>query len=87
MCYRRECWQRHRFADVDRGEDTRFVRAIAPERILVLPDHRFYVATMHAESMTGKSVRAPRWQPCVVDDVERLMVEAQPDRLLAGRAV
>jgi hypothetical protein len=76
MCYRRTWWEAHRFADVDRGEDTRFVRAVPSERILPLPDQRFYVATMHVGSMTAKRIRPPRWQPREVEDVERLM--AQP---------
>ncbi len=87
LCYRRAWWEAHRFADIDRGEDTRFVRAVPPDRILPLPDQRFYVATMHVGSMTAKRIRPPRWQPREVEDVERLMADAQPVPLPAGRAV
>ncbi len=79
MCYRRAWWQAHRFADVDRGEDTRFVRAVPPDRILPLPDHRFYVATIHPGSTRARRIRPPRWQPREVQDVERLMAKpAEP---------
>ncbi|HEV8400840.1 MAG TPA: glycosyltransferase [Gemmatimonadales bacterium] len=86
MCYRRAWWEAHRFADIDRGEDTRFVRAVPQDRILPLPDQRFYVATMHAGSMTAKRIRPPRWQPREVDDVERLMANAA-QRIAAAGAV
>jgi hypothetical protein len=79
MCYRRAWWEAHRFADIDRGEDTRFVRAVPPDRILPLSDQRFYVATMHVGSMTAKRIRPPRWQPRDVEAVERLMANpAEP---------
>jgi len=87
FCYRRTAWQARRFADIDRGEDTRFVRALPSDRILPLPDHRFYVATIHPGSTSARRIRPPRWQPREVEAVERLMADAQAVHLPVGRAV
>ena len=87
LCYRRASWQAHRFADVDRGEDTRFVRATASDHILPLPDHRFYVATIHAGSLTRRRIRPPRWQPRGVEEVERVMAVPHTEALGSERVL
>ncbi len=63
MCYRREFWRAHPFADVNIGEDTRFAAAARPERMHVLPDNRFFVALVHPANTSRKHVRDSRWRP------------------------
>lgn len=61
LLYTREFWQRNPFPDVQVGEDTRFVWAQSRARIVVLPDFRFYVATIHSSNTSRKVCRGPYW--------------------------
>src|SRR5262249_55668242 len=47
LCYLRSHWQRHRFADLDVGEDARFVWADASAGLRAHPETRFFVAVIH----------------------------------------
>jgi len=62
LLYRRTLWQRRPFAHVDEGEDSRFVWGTAPDRVLPLPDDRFYVAFIHAANTSPKRTGGSRWQ-------------------------
>src|SRR3989441_4551017 len=61
LCYRRTLWRAHPFADVEVGEDTRFVWSVTTARVLPLADNRFYVATIHARNTSPRQTGDPRF--------------------------
>jgi SAM-dependent methyltransferase len=73
LCYRREVWRRAPFADVDNGEDTRFVQSVGPTRVLPLADNRFYVATVHAGNTSPRQVTESPFVPSSPAVVESLI--------------
>ena len=75
LCYRKTFWQRNPFADIDVGEDTRFVQARLAQRLAVLPDAGFFVAVIHAHNVSPKRPRGARWRPLAAADVEGLLGE------------
>ncbi|MEZ4771302.1 MAG: glycosyltransferase [Caldilineales bacterium] len=73
LCYRRSYWRSNPFADIDVGEDSRFVRARASRRLAVLPDATFFVATIHGDNVSPKRPHGERWQPLPAAEVEALL--------------
>jgi glycosyltransferase involved in cell wall biosynthesis len=73
LCYRKAIWRAHPFADVNEGEDTRFVWALRGARLLALDDPTFYVATVHPGNTSRKRTAERRYQPCPAETVERIM--------------
>ena len=63
LVYRREAWEGHPFRDVTVGEDGAFLAGLAPDRLLVLPDAGWYVATLHAGNTSARPVDDGRWSP------------------------
>jgi glycosyltransferase involved in cell wall biosynthesis len=78
LCYRRDFWRAHPFADVTVGEDNVFAGAARPGEICVMPDNRFFVALVHSANTSPKQVRDPRWRPCDVAAVRELVGESWP---------
>ena len=62
LCYRRIFWQGNRFADVDVGEDARFVWAADAARMVALPDSTFHVSILHGENVSARPDTGPCWQ-------------------------
>jgi glycosyltransferase involved in cell wall biosynthesis len=73
LCYRRDVWRRHRFPDVNEGEDTRFVWTLRGVALLALEDPRFYVATIHRGNTSRKRTAERRYRPCPREIVEEIM--------------
>jgi SAM-dependent methyltransferase len=73
LCYRRELWRARPFADVQVGEDTRFVWSLTDARVLLLPDNRFYVAMVHAGNTSPKQTDDPRFVASAPEVVETLL--------------
>jgi len=73
FCYRRDLWQRHRFQDVNVGEDTQFVFGAGGGCVRVLPRCDFFVGHIHPGNVSPKQTRDPRWQPRPYDDVRALI--------------
>jgi glycosyltransferase involved in cell wall biosynthesis/SAM-dependent methyltransferase len=78
LCYRRAFWHAHPFAEINIGEDTRFVGTAAGARIHALADNRFYVGLMHERNTSPKRVRDARWQPRAFASVRALTGIAWP---------
>ncbi len=68
--YRRELWERRRFAALAVGEDTRFVRVHA-RRALALVDDAFFVGPIHGANTSPKAVTTAGWTPRPVAEVAR----------------
>jgi ADP-heptose:LPS heptosyltransferase/2-polyprenyl-3-methyl-5-hydroxy-6-metoxy-1,4-benzoquinol methylase len=73
LCYRRDFWARNRFADVNVGEDARFVWNGRPERMTVLPDHTFHVGLIHAHNVSRKQTAGVYWRPEPFAEIRRLL--------------
>jgi hypothetical protein len=75
LCYRKDSWRANPFADIDVGEDTRFVQVRRGRQLAVLPDPSFFVATIHPNNVSPKRPRGARWRPLAVGEVEALLGE------------
>jgi len=73
LCYRRSLWERNPFPPVPIGEDTRFVWSQRVGRPLVLSDHRFFAAVIHADNASRKTTTTPYWTPRPLQDVRSLL--------------
>jgi len=73
LCYRRSLWTKSPFADVEAGEDSRFVRCSAVRSIADVSDSNCLVALIHAGNTVAKSARGTHWSTIPVSEVERLL--------------
>ena len=73
LCYRREAWRQTPFADVDVGEDTRFVFGLRDHRVAALPDEGFVVSLIHTANTSPKLTSSPGWQPWPIAEVQALL--------------
>jgi glycosyltransferase involved in cell wall biosynthesis len=62
FCFRKDFWRRNPFQPIDIGEDTRFVMGQHRQKVLALPDERFYVAMIHPRNTSPKRCTGARWQ-------------------------
>ncbi len=81
LCYRKAIWRAHPFAEINEGEDTRFVWGLRGARFLALDDLTFYVATVHGGNTSRKRTDEARYEPCPADAVERIMGQRSQPRV------
>jgi glycosyltransferase involved in cell wall biosynthesis len=72
LLYRRTLWQRHPFAEVQVGEDVRFVSRAAGA-VVDLADPELAVAMIHPGNTSPKRSAGAYWQPVVAGTVHRLL--------------
>src|SRR5712692_5558015 len=75
LCYTKAYWASNRFADINIGEDTRFISHARLERMAVLPDATFHVGIIHEHNASPKRPDHVYWKPYPVEDIQRLMGE------------
>ena len=73
LAYRRTCWERHPFADVQIGEDSRFLWGGAPKRVRDLDDPTLCVAMIHGANASPKLTAGCWWRDEPVDRIHALM--------------
>ena len=73
LCYRRAFWDRSRFADVNVGEDTRFVWQSSDARMIALADSTFHVSIIHGGNVSAPWPSGGCWHRCEHDVVHRLL--------------
>src|SRR5919202_1010856 len=73
LCYHRDFWMGHHFANVNTGEDAIFVWNGQFERTLVLPDPTFHVGMIHRHNVSPKQTSGAYWQPYPVAEVRQLL--------------
>ena len=61
FCYRKSLWERHRFLEINNGEDTRFIWSVPSGRIHAMPDTSFYVARVHSQNTSKKKTTTRQW--------------------------
>lgn len=72
LLYRRTLWQRQPFADVQVGEDVRFVRCAAGA-VVDLADPALAVEMIHRGNTSPKRTTGAYWQPVLAGAVHRLL--------------
>jgi glycosyltransferase involved in cell wall biosynthesis len=78
LCYTKAFWQRNRFADINVGEDTRFVWANCSKKVLALAENTFYVALIHPQNTSSKWTADRRWHPCAIAEIQDLIGDDWP---------
>ena len=73
LCYRRAFWASNRFANINVGEDTRFVWNCRPEGMTRLSDSTFYVGMVHRNNVSPKKTAGSYWRPYAVEEIQRLL--------------
>ena len=73
LFFRRELWERNRFADVDVGMDALFVWATPPDAVCSLPEPRFAVHLIHQSNVSPKSPHGAWWSDHPVSDIADVM--------------
>lgn len=73
LCYRTSVWRENRFAQVQVGEDTRFVRDARIETPLLLPDHHFFVGVVHPGNTSRKLTTGSNWQARPLAEIGALL--------------
>jgi hypothetical protein len=73
LCFKRELWEKTRFADIDVGMDGLFVWATEPRFVHAMSEARFAVHLIHSSNISPKSPSGTWWQDYPVDDIAALM--------------
>ncbi|MFP2932390.1 glycosyltransferase family 2 protein [Pyxidicoccus sp. 3LG] len=77
LAYRKSLWARGPFADLQVGEDTRFVSAIPRGRLVDFADPSLCVATIHPGNVSPKHPRGEPWTQVDVGRVHALLGETE----------
>jgi glycosyltransferase involved in cell wall biosynthesis/GT2 family glycosyltransferase len=73
LCYHKDLWQKHPFPQVNEGEDTRFVWSLPESSILPLPNHNFYVATVHDKNSSPKRTQDLCWRSYSAQEIRSII--------------
>jgi glycosyltransferase involved in cell wall biosynthesis len=73
LAYRKRFWARHKFPDIQVGEDSRFVWSAGGKLIRDLADPTLCVATAHAENTSRKDLNGVFWHSQSFEHVEALL--------------
>jgi glycosyltransferase involved in cell wall biosynthesis len=73
LCYGRGFWERNRFAEVNVGEDTRFVWESKGGRMMALPNYTFQVSIMHEGNVSAPRPAGSYWSGCESYVVRQLL--------------
>jgi glycosyltransferase involved in cell wall biosynthesis len=73
LCYQRTLWAKKKFAPLNDGEDSKFIRTQPIGKILALPDPKFYLAMIHPYNTSRKSLSGPRWHQWQGETAQTLM--------------
>ncbi len=73
LAYTKAFWRRNPFPPLGVGEDSRFLWAPVPKRVLALDDRSWFVATVHASNTSRKQTHGRRWQPYPAAALRALM--------------
>jgi glycosyltransferase involved in cell wall biosynthesis len=73
LIYTKDFWRRNAFPPLSVGEDSRFVWANVPKRVVAHDDFRFFVATVHTANTSRKDTRGHRWRRFSTERLHTLM--------------
>jgi glycosyltransferase involved in cell wall biosynthesis len=73
LCYTHEAWRSTRFADIDVGEDSRFVSQAARGRLAAIADETIHVGIVHDHNVSPKRTGSSPWRPLVTGRIASIM--------------
>ncbi len=73
LCYKRDFWASNRFANLNVGEDARFVWSSQHGRVTVLKDTNFHMGIIHKENVSPKRTLGPYWRAYQVQAIQSLL--------------
>jgi O-antigen biosynthesis protein len=73
LCYKRTFWASNRFANIDVGEDSRFVSSNRRQRMTTLGDTTFHIGIIHKQNVSPKNTRGSYWRSYPVEEIRLLM--------------
>ena len=73
LMYRRSFWATHRFAEIDVGEDSRFVWSAHPQEVVALSDPPIHVGAIHGGNVSAKQTAGPWWHPLPPDEIRQII--------------
>src|ERR1700744_431733 len=73
LCYKKDTWHNHQFADINVGMDGLFVWEQQPDRVKLLPDHSFAVHMIHPNNVSPKKTDGAWWKLYPVEEISSLM--------------
>jgi glycosyltransferase involved in cell wall biosynthesis len=72
LAYTKAFWRRNPFPPLAVGEDSRFIWANVPKRLLALEDRTFFVGAVHASNTSRKETHGSRWRRYPADALRAL---------------
>ncbi len=84
FCYRKDLWRAVPFADVDNGEDMRFLWSDRRKKVEPLGDPSFYIARLHPANTASKRDSTRSWRPVRERVLARLLAGMEGMSLLAA---
>jgi glycosyltransferase involved in cell wall biosynthesis len=73
LCYKRSFWSGNRFANINVGEDGRFVWGNRRERMTTLGQATFHVGIIHKHNVSPKNTNGSYWHSYPVDAIRLLL--------------
>jgi glycosyltransferase involved in cell wall biosynthesis len=73
LLYTRSFWAAHRFANLNVGEDARFVWSGVRARMIALADPTFHVGLIHAHNVSPKRTNSAYWQAIELAEIQRVV--------------
>jgi glycosyltransferase involved in cell wall biosynthesis len=73
LCFRKDFWEQHPFADINVGMDGLFVWSTTNEHLQVLADHTFSVHMIHPHNVSPKRTNTSWWHLRKPDQVRDIM--------------
>jgi glycosyltransferase involved in cell wall biosynthesis len=70
LFYRRSYWREHPFAEIQVGEDVRFLSDVPARRVTDLDDPRLCIATIHPRNTSAKKTTGAYWQRVPMAEIE-----------------
>ena len=79
LCFTKDLWKQHSFAEINVGMDGAFIWATAPDRITVLADPTISVHMIHDRNVSPKQTSGPWWQPYDVENIRAILQTDWPE--------
>ncbi len=73
LLFRRDLWKKHRFRDINVGEDTTFVWGLPPNIVHILEDNRFHIGIIHGRNTSPKRVGGNWWKEIPLERIHDLL--------------
>jgi glycosyltransferase involved in cell wall biosynthesis len=73
LCYTKELWAKHQFADINVGMDGLFVWAAPPQRVKVLADSSIAVHMIHDNNVSPKHTNGQWWHSYPPEQIHKII--------------